>query len=231
MAFIISVIVAIAVVWSAISNARTAHSQKRVYSLLSIFDYISNEYLDREFKSTDSPSIEGKKINKVRIARTKAIKICYKNYDSWSKKSDLDKKGWENKLAFELSVALERIGIAVFSGALPISILLPLMADQIIDDWILCYQWIKSYREQERIYDAQAKIPFHRRHAEWVVILSTLWMYKNYPKYEPLSIFAEKIVSKDELLPRFLDLCKSEVDILDSFTKRDIKKVLHIKIR
>ena len=148
------------------------------------FDFITQEYLDRRFKSTKPPIIDENTIPELRVAKRIAIdkyrirdnkdKPWYKSCESrkkWREDSHVDKKEWQNSICLELSISLERLGISVFSGIIDCSIFLALAADQVLEDWLICEAWIESYRDKNRnLRDKNKNIHFHRRHAEWLAI-------------------------------------------------------------
>lgn len=149
-----------------------------------LFDYIGRSYLDHEF-SVDTPPTDsaGTPITGGRLLKTHA-----RNMDkaAWSAAvwPEAAPRRWENQLAYQLSIVLERLGIAAFSGAVPLRLLLPLAADQILEDWTLCKPWVDGYRA----IPAHAGIspPFHRRYAEWLACVAALWMARHHPTYGPL---------------------------------------------
>ena len=202
----------------------------RILGSIIIFDFISNEYLDRNFKSSSSVEIPSlnKPVSSLRIAKRNAIKSYWKNEESWKEITHVDSDSWENKVAFETSISLERIGISVFSGALPVRLLLLLAADQILEDYIVCHYWIRTYRERERTRSGN-KFDFHRRYSEWIVMLSALWMEKYYPDYKPLSVVNRMFDGKQSLIERFVNFTHYEYKNLSVITKNEILNLLEIK--
>jgi len=160
---LISIIALVVAIISILYKKKSLDIDNSRHNLSAIFDFISNEYLDRKFQSLNPVSIpeHDEPIERLRVAKQIALKSFKKNEKKWDKLTSVDSKSWENKVAFETSISLERIGISVFSGALPIRLLLLLAADQILEDYILCHYWIKSYRERE-ITKSKNDIDFHR---------------------------------------------------------------------
>jgi hypothetical protein len=188
-------------------------TQRNQQAATAIFDILGDEYLDRSFKSRGDIRIDNKTVSSVREAKRLARRKYETRWADWDAASDIDRDEWENHLAFELGVALERLGIAVFTGVVPVQVFLALAADQVLEDWILCRGWIRSYQKKHRVTDATGMVTFHRRHAEWLVLLSALWMKKHFPMYQPLSnvleeyqgqiqrVFASHTIVEIELMP------------------------------
>ena len=80
--------------------------------------------------STDPPCDEkGSPIVRLRDLKARVLKRSVEDPEN-HKKAIKESGTQENKLAYELSIALERLGIAVFTGIVPVSVFLALAADQ-----------------------------------------------------------------------------------------------------
>ena len=206
---------------------RTLEAQQAAHAAAGIFQIVSSEYLDRQFTSTEPPDVDGKRVERMRDLKGRGQRLRRSNNDAWTEAStNGEKRGWENRLAYELSIALERIGIAVFTGVVPARFFLALAADQVIDDWMLCQNWITKYRESESVKDPKFGVYYHRRHAEWLFLLCVLWMAKNFPNYPPL---AEACRNRTKLEDEFLKLRRLETSLMPEWVWLQILEILDFK--
>jgi hypothetical protein len=178
---------------------------------------VIRQYLDRTFSATDAPEILGRRVATVREAKLKARQ--HLRNEDWEERSQSEDTP-QNKIAFELSIALERVGVAVFTGIVPVRFLLSLAADQVVDDWFLCRAWIESYRTRQGI---SGTLPYHRRHAEWLVLLCRLWMHHHYPVYKSLSRFTTDVEADRR---RFFEMSTAESDLMPDHVKHDIESLV-----
>ena len=142
-----------------------------------------SDYLDRTFKR-NPPTINGRTVEHVRDARDSAWDDREGDVENWNNQSLRPSTSWHNRVAYELAIALERIGISVFTGPIPANVFVALAADQVLEDWLLCRAWIKEYQSESPMAGGVA---FHRRHAEWLALLAALWMHRTFPEYPPLA--------------------------------------------
>lgn len=198
------------------------------FRIHSIFSVLSQEYLDRKFKSTDPPIIDKKEFNNVRLLKKKALAEINTDINKWQKEV-LKDNSWQNKISYEIGISLERVGIATFSGAIPLSIVFALLADQIIDDWIICHTWVANHRQKEMSL-TPTNIPFHRRHAEWLSILCALWMKDHYPSYKSLEKFYEIYGGEHTLKNIFTSYTELEKNSLNKVVKKQVKEYFDIKL-
>ena len=85
----------------------------------------------------------------------------------------------ENQVAFHVADRMQILGMAVFSGAVPPAYVIANLGDALVDDWLICEQWVASYREKELAqfeWAHPSSVDYHRRHAEWLAILAALHM-------------------------------------------------------
>ena len=156
----------------------------------SVFEFIRTEYLDRDFKST-IPS--GSPPPHMRDLKRQAIKKYYSGSQGkalYNEKSAIDQTSThENNLAYELCIAISRIGLVALYGGFSVRLLFSITGDQLVEDWPLCYHWLSGYRKKEPLNfhpEGTVEIPFHRRHGECIALLAALWMKKNFKVYRPL---------------------------------------------
>lgn len=74
---------------------------------------------------------------------------------------------------WRLSVILQRVGMISYFGGLPLGYALASNAPQIVSDWLI----IRSFVDQKvRQTNESGKAPFARRHAEWLALISWIWL-------------------------------------------------------
>jgi len=84
--------------------------------------------------------------------------------------SSEEEGSWQRAVVAALSVAQNRVGTAVLSGILPIRFVLGLYAIDIIEDWILCSNYVKKLRGAMQVEQGEGDkiVSPSRRHAEWL---------------------------------------------------------------
>jgi hypothetical protein len=215
---------------------RSVTQQMRSHNLTGLREFILGEYLEREFKVTDVPMINGKKVNLLRAAKSEAINQYKQNQAEWDKVSTLSNRGaWQNQVAFETAWALEHLGVAAFTGVLPLRVLLGIAGDAIIDDWLLCRSWVKSYRESEHtISQAEttgtATVHYLRRHAEWLVLVAVAWMtrYWFYPNCDHV---AEWYGGKQNIPTQIQSLSNADGTLMPQTVRDDIMSLTGIEVK
>lgn len=171
------VLTAIAVGFSVFSYARAREATaltRDAHGALSLREFVMHEYVDREFRATEAPTIEGSKITRLRVAKICALKALTENPEKWASDSDVScyqrTGNWQNSTAFETADALELMGLAVYTGIIPLGFALALLGDVIVDDWLISHNWVRSYRQNQKIVLPMRQQPpavhYHRRHAE-----------------------------------------------------------------
>ena len=111
----------------------------------------------------------------------------------------------------------------MFTGVLPARFFLALAADQVIEDWMLCEDWIAQYRRLESVQDPTIGVHFHRRHGEWLFLLSALWMQRNFAKYPPL---AEACRNRSGMKDEFVKLTHFESSLMPNWVKSQLVAIL-----
>lgn len=221
----------VAVLWyqtrrvSAVTQALEA--QQATHAGTGIFDIVLSQYLDRHFTSAEPPEVDGRRVERIRELKSRAQKQRQTDKEAWAKASiDSQARGWENRLAYELSIAMERVGIAVFTGVVPAGFFLALAADQVLDDWMLCEDWVTNYRKSESARDPKVGVYFHRRHGEWLFLLSALWMERSFPKYPPL---AQACRNRSPLKEDFVKLTRLESSLMPEWVQLQIARIVQLQ--
>lgn len=86
----------------------------------------------------------------------------------------------------------------------------------------MCKAWIESYRHDNHgLTHRDGEVPFHRRHAEWLVLLSTLWMAKEFPGYVPLADVEADFGDRVGIRRRFVQFLLAEAHLInqDQYTR------------
>lgn len=94
----------------------------------------------------------------------------------WSRESRIESPGPPNRSAYMIALALERIGVALATGVVPVPFFLSLCADQVCDDWMSCKSWIESYRSNDGTFSG----PFRRRYAEFAFLVCATYLSQSY---------------------------------------------------
>lgn len=204
--------------------AKTLDVQQTARAGAGFFNIVTSQYLDRHFSAATPPKVGGKVVERMRDLKGRAKKDLIADPVKWAMVStDMEKRGWENVLAYELAIALNRIGIAVLTGVVPAGFFVTIAADQVLDDWMLCRDWIYNYREQESTKVQSIGAHFHRRHAEWLFLLSALWMQRNFPNYPSL---AGACRNRSHLKEDFVALTMIEPSLMPPWVKAEIVDML-----
>lgn len=107
-----------------------------------------------------------------------------------------------------ISKAMQRIGAMVYVGGIPLSYVLIMNSYQIVSDWLLVFPFIRKIRKinssKKNIYE----IPFHRRHAEWISLIS--WMWISSQKYSVNSETTKDMVKFKEHFGSYWRIAKRE---------------------
>lgn len=169
-----------------------------------IFTFVNDMYLNRHFMvAEDADRVP------LRPLKRQALADRHADRRAWEL-ATLRLGSEENQLAYELNIAIEQLGLAVWTGMVPLNVVLPLAADQLIEDWLLCKAWLDDYRLQKQTV-AEDGTPFHRRHGEWLALVAWAWMDTAYPSYAPLREF-NTLYSSAGPLADLRALNESEID-------------------
>lgn len=224
-------------------SVRTHLSTKGNQDLAVYKTFIYEGYIEGGFSPEFKLSIDRKEYG-YREARSKALKSYFVDSCAWRESSSIGSIGtetswpWENQIAYHTADSLQNLGLSVISGSVPAGLVLISVSDSIIDDWLICKDWIKSYRDVESVHrlDSTEELgftSFHRRHAEWIVLLAVLWMKKNW-KYKNADLVIE-LYSDDGsglsiMKNRFLEICQQDKVLMNVITRQEIKALIGINV-
>ena len=217
--------------WSAKKTSESAEIARQAVIVTGLKEFALGEYANREC----SIEINDQQIHKLKNAQHHALTELRANRKQWeenSKKSSKDT--WQNQTAYETAISLERLGLVALTGLVPLGVVLAIFGDQIIDDWLVCRHWVKSYREEENFTSNAVhnnnSVPYHRRHGEWLVLLTLLWVknkslsFKNYE--ELLTDYGgEKKI--EQLLVQY---SRNDAELMPKNAWRDIKLLTGVHI-
>ena len=206
--------------------------------------FFVEQYLDGVIKIETEKGEKRISFKEVRLALEDIYKKNRKFTEEGKKKYDiLSKKSHtlENKFAYRISIVLNRIGISVLSGIIPLHMVLSLNGNQILQDWEYCRELIKgkiSYNLFKK-EDKEKLVNMTRRQFLWLACASSLYMYKNWTTLTEEKIkeqnswikkvFDRKDLSIEELIKMNNEIMtmieKSERNIIPILVKRDIKNL------
>jgi hypothetical protein len=134
-------------------------------------ELLNREYVYREIRIDDKNfSLEDIR----RRMRTKPAEAIEKEI------LDTESLPESNRFAYEASVGLQRIGIMILLGAIPIKLVVPTIGKLIVEDWRYCSKLIEKLRQDDLTLKANKNIQYSRRHAEWLAYASALYIYNNW---------------------------------------------------
>lgn len=137
-----------------------------------------------------------------------------------------------------------------FVGAVPVKLVMAVVADSIVEDWLVCMPWVTSYQhkqeswfkpEQKHRGDIRPKEhspfkpsktrDFHRRHAEWIALVGILWLDKNWKN----KVVAELLDSKHyqstlEVKHRLKKLSQADAALLPADVADNVKALTGVAI-
>lgn len=179
---LISVIALALSVIAVLVSVRSFDLDRQANYKATLIQSVYGEFSDRRLKSRESIEIQGEAVEYLRRAQWIARDERARDTAAWSLASRVESyPSWQNVIAYETAQALEDTGSAVFFGLIPLELVLPFVADSMIDNWLICKDWVRSYRAKNEIYCAgDLSLPYHRIHAEWVAIVAALWMNRKY---------------------------------------------------
>lgn len=146
-------------------------------------------------------------------------------------KSVLEEGSCDNIIVYEISLALERVGMMVFIGAIPMDIVLASNAPLIVQDWSYCSELVKKIREDTEmsiLLDREERVGLQRIHGEWLAYTAAIYMEKNNYKGNYVRKLIEEMGGIDHIKESEGKLRKfmlKSVDIPKS-TKKKIENLL-----
>ncbi len=130
---------------------------------------------------------------------------------------------WENRVAYEFSLALQKLGASVFVGAIPLDFVLATGATRIIADWGYCHPLVERIRrDSPSVQNPRSgeHVEYHRRHGEWLAYVAAVWLHHTWSTAE-LTAFLDAVAPAGPGKGRERQQIKLIRDKLDSIQRVD----------
>jgi len=217
---------------AALAAERSGVIQKQSHDLAAIGQFIRDVYAERDFTLAKAPKNEDGSEMKLRQAKTSARDQFEHNPNLWKSESHVSKETWQNTTAYETSIALETLGIAVFTGLVPLRLLLAEHADSIVDDWLFCVPWVESYRDREaaksRVETTKStNVQFYRRHAEWLAYVAALWIVDHW-NYKWGHHLINENGGPAGVRTRIVELSRADRVLMPDIVHKDLKEIVNV---
>lgn len=88
----------------------------------------------------------------------------------------------ENAFAYEVGLALQRVGSSVYTGSLSLDLVLATNGYELVEDWVYCSALVEDRirRSADPRSVSDLTVPFARRHAEWLASIAIVYMKKKW---------------------------------------------------
>ncbi|CAM4200739.1 hypothetical protein [Shewanella aquimarina] len=225
------------------TNKKASETSKNGLDLSVYRNHIYDDYVEGKFEPDFELDIDGKKQTSIRQTRNLALDFLEKDQDSWNALSTINsrvngKYTWQNTISYHIADGLQSLGLLVMSGTIPSNLVLASVSDVIIDDWLISYFWVKSYNKQENVRpmknsDEKNSTYYHRRHAEWLALLTSLWFDKkwNYPRnLKVKELYFDSVNNSDTRKDRFIQICKEDNYLINERLIKEIRNVININL-
>jgi hypothetical protein len=211
--------------WLSARAAReSASTARQSLDLSGITRFIAEEYESRRFDSIPIPGLEGP--SSLKEVRLLALRQYEEDAERWDVESQVGNT-WQNEVAYEIALMLEQIGVAVFTGLVPLRMVLALYGARFVKDWLLCRSWVRSY--QDRAEMVSHHISYHRRHGEWLALVAAMWMDENWTYPNSKRVLSE-CGGTDGARARISDLSKVDETLMPRSVQEDIKELVGVEL-
>ena len=188
-------------------------------------EFLYKEYINREL---EKPIImNGEHYKKLREARN-AFTDRLKKQDGL-KRGMTEGEAWTD-FTYQLSIALQNLGLMILAGAIPIKLVLPNVAGLIVEDWNRCSEVVEARRNKPICLRSRKKLSapiyFQRRHAEWLASAAKIYLH-NY--FEGAGLDSLLVSSEDfeKLEKRERELREAEPNLVFGKTSKEIENFLY----
>lgn len=191
---------AVSVLQQTLSAAAAAEASRGGVDLQAIADVLYGDWIAGRFNDDEHLRLFGQEAESLRQGRSlvladlrrvgreskndpTAIQTWWVN---WRTLTTYDDSGGhrlpEAQFCFHLADRLEFVGLMCFAGAIPLRIVLPGMANLVVQDWVLSENWVETYYNSvplftDRTIDGHAeRVHYQRCHAEWLAAIATIWV-------------------------------------------------------
>jgi hypothetical protein len=173
-------------------------------NLRAIMDYISSWYLDYSGGLDVSHPREDER--SFRDIKREYLSQFLQDPSGWERRSCHSGASDENKFAYILSILLERLGSVVYSDQAIKRQYFQLLADQVLEDWLLVFDWVYSVRRQHQA--SGIVMPTKRRYAEWLALTAYKHFLRCLPECHLLSRYEALYTSRNAIETQFSRLCE-----------------------
>jgi hypothetical protein len=226
-------ITAAVVAWRALLTSREAlRVTSRTFARTALHEVVLKSFTERPFVDGTGdrkvPLYDRPVVN-LRYAKTAARDLMKNAPERWVAHSDISRRDrWENSVAFETADALTQFGFAVFTGMIPLNEAMANVADVVVDDWMICHAWVKSYHRQERVKKnvGNEDVDYHRRHAEWIFLVARLWLDRNRWHYPDLYALKDRLPDAATARRRLELINEADMSIIPPDVRREVDMLL-----
>lgn len=188
-------------------------------------EFLYKEYINRELAKPIT--IDGQEYNTLREARNAITKRIGKKERQGL--TSIKDEAW-NEFTYQLSIALQNVGLMILAGAVPIKLVLPNVAGLIVEDWNLCSKIVEARRTVAPMLKTSKKLSapiyFQRRHAEWLATAAAIYLY-NYWEGEGLNEWLHQFQAFEKLEKREQELRGAEPYLVLDKTSKEIDDFLY----
>jgi hypothetical protein len=189
-------------------------------------DFLYKEYINRELAKPIV--IEGKEFRTLREARNAITKRIEGNKDLGERFLTKDEEVWK-EFTYQVSIALQNVGMLILAGAIPINLVLPNVAGLIAEDWTCCSGIVEERRlEAPKLKAGNLSKPiyFQRRHAEWLATAAAIYLH-NYWEGKGVNKWLRNFEDIKKLERREKELRIAEPNLVNKRASKEIEKFLY----
>jgi len=217
-------------------NARYRTEPAYIQQIGNIYNFCIQEYQDKILNT--EIAIHGSRKASIREIRNE-IKNEFTSKNITRKEfydSTLKEGNWKNKAVYQISICLERIGLVVLIGGIPIGYILASNGYQIVQDWAYCKELVnkklrlKSPVQKNYSNDDNKNIYFIRRHGEWLAYAACVYMDKYWEnnKYNTeLKEYLKEIGDIDQIKKQEKKIRQSEKSTIPKNINKTIEDLLY----
>lgn len=154
---------------------------------------------------------------------------------------------YENKLAYILCIGMQQAGLSVISGTVPFWSVLISHGEAVVEDWVFCSSHVEKLRAENSDYSkyhinkgffskfrkypkVKVEPAFRRRHAEWLAIISILYVWERSGFIEYIEMYnklhfssLDKIQFKEYLIAQAEKIMDSDKRVVDRSVRKNFK--------
>ena len=193
-------------------------------------------YQHRSFLDGRHVEIDGEMETSLRIAKKKAFALRMQlEQDLGADEASAEwmlLSGYEaadqpwNTIAYNLAEVLTLIGTRCTIGSASLGATLIHVGDAIVDDWIICREWVESYRDEQNIWTSTpfGRVPWHRREGESLALVAALYLDKRWD-YSPAQMVVRDGGGRWGIVSRVVALSDPDRAMYSHGAIQDISKI------